>query len=167
MANEIVKSLLAGMVSPFVGFVNFADGMFAVEGMIPIIAGLHEPVVICWPFVIGRLGTVAQKLMKLFPEVKDATWPASWTAWPSFKNPVAITELRRVSEFWASGLSSVAVLVLFEELVLFEPPEALLIEAAELALAAAELVELAFEAAAEEEPASAAPVAPMREAISA
>jgi hypothetical protein len=44
--------------------------------------------------------------------------------------------LRRVSEFWASGLSSVAVLVLFEELVLFEPPEALLIEAAELALAA-------------------------------
>ena len=45
--------------------------------MTPIGAGLQEPVVICWPFVIGRLGTVAQKLMKLFVDVSEATWPAS------------------------------------------------------------------------------------------
>lgn len=41
----------------------------------PIGAGLHDPVVICWPLVMGR-STVAQKLMKLLDEVNDATWPA-------------------------------------------------------------------------------------------
>ena len=70
--------------------------------MTPIGAGLHEPSLICSPFVIFRFGTVAQKLMKLFVDVADATWPASGWSWPSFAKPVAMTELRRVSELWAS-----------------------------------------------------------------
>jgi len=40
--------------------------------MAPIGAGLHEPVVICLPFVIGKLGRVKQKLMKLLVDVSDA-----------------------------------------------------------------------------------------------
>lgn len=47
--------------------------MFVVAAMIPIGAGLQEPVLICCPFVIGLLGTVAQKLMKLLLEVREAT----------------------------------------------------------------------------------------------
>lgn len=69
----MVKAWLAGIVSPFLGLVNFEEGMLLEDGIIPIGAGLHEPVAICFPFVIGRLGTVRQKLMKLFVEVKDAT----------------------------------------------------------------------------------------------
>jgi len=53
--------------------VNFEDGMLSVDGITPIGAGLQEPVAICLPLVIGRLGTVRQKLMKLFVEVKEAT----------------------------------------------------------------------------------------------
>jgi hypothetical protein len=69
----MVKAWLAGIVSPFLGLVNFEEGMLLEDGIIPIGAGLHEPVAICFPFVIGRLGTVRQKLIKLFVEVKDAT----------------------------------------------------------------------------------------------
>jgi hypothetical protein len=36
-------------------------------------AGLQEPVAICFPLVMGRLGTVKQKLMKLFDDVREAT----------------------------------------------------------------------------------------------
>ena len=72
--------------------------MFVCAAMMPIGAGLHEPVLICWPFVIGRLGTVAQKLMKLFVEVSEATCPAVGWSWPSLANPVAITESRSVNE---------------------------------------------------------------------
>ncbi len=43
--------------------------------MTPIGAGLQEPVVICWPFVMGKLGSVRQKLMKLFDEVREAICP--------------------------------------------------------------------------------------------
>ena len=56
----------------------------------------------CRPFVIGRLGTVAQKLMKLFEDVSDGTCPASGWSWPSFSNPVAMTDWRRVNDDCAS-----------------------------------------------------------------
>lgn len=51
---------------------------------------------------MGRLGTVKQKLMKLFDEVADATWPAVGTCWPSDSKPVAMTFGSRVSELWGS-----------------------------------------------------------------
>jgi len=69
----MVKAVFAATVSPFLGLVNLADGMESELGMLPIGAGLHEPVVICLPFVMGRLGTVAQKLMKLLVDVSEAT----------------------------------------------------------------------------------------------
>lgn len=72
MAIVMTMALLAGTVSPFLGLVNLAEGMLDEDGIMPIGAGLHEPVVICCPLVIGRLGTVRQKLMKLFVEVLDA-----------------------------------------------------------------------------------------------
>ena len=73
IAMLMVNALLAAMVSPFLGFVNLADGILSEDGMTPIGAGLHEPVAICFPFVIGNWGTVRQKLMKLFVDVSDAT----------------------------------------------------------------------------------------------
>ena len=74
----MVNAVLAAMVSPFLGFVNFAEGILAEDGIDPIGAGLHEPAAICFPFVICWLGTVRQKLMKLFFDVSDATWPGKW-----------------------------------------------------------------------------------------
>lgn len=73
MARLMVNVVLAAMMSPFLGFVNLADGILAEDGMDPIGAGLHEPAAICFPFVICWLGTVRQKLMKLFVDVSDAT----------------------------------------------------------------------------------------------
>jgi len=74
MANLIVNGVLAtSEVSPFAGKTNFAEGMFSVEGITPMGAGLQEPVVICFPLVMGRLGTVKQKLMKLFDDVREGT----------------------------------------------------------------------------------------------
>jgi hypothetical protein len=80
------------------GKVNLAEGMLSDDGITPIGAGLHEPVVICLPLVIGRFGTVRQKLTKLFDDVSDATWPAAGTSCPLFANPVAITLGSRVRE---------------------------------------------------------------------
>lgn len=71
-----VKFVFAWIVSRFFGKTNFADGIAVVAGIRPMGAPLHEPVLICVPFVRGRFD-VAQKLMKLFSEVADATWPAS------------------------------------------------------------------------------------------
>jgi hypothetical protein len=68
-----VNAVFAATEPPFAGNVNLAEGMLEVEGMAPIGAGLHDPVAICFPLVIGRLGTVRQKLMKLFEDVNDAT----------------------------------------------------------------------------------------------
>ena len=68
-----MKSVFAWIVPKLGGNWNLADGMLDEDAMTPIGAGLHEPVVICWPLVIGRLGTVRQKLMKLFDEVAEAT----------------------------------------------------------------------------------------------
>lgn len=76
MAMLIVNAVLAGMVSPFLGLVNFEEGISSVVGIAPMGAGLQEPVVICFPLVMGRLGTVKQKLMKLFVDVNEATWPS-------------------------------------------------------------------------------------------
>ncbi len=59
----------------FLGKTNFAEGMLSILGIAPIGAGLQEPDWTCCPFVMGRLGTVKQKLMKLFVEVSEATWP--------------------------------------------------------------------------------------------
>jgi hypothetical protein len=73
MAMLMVNGVLALIVSPFLGFVNFADGILVEDGIDPIGAGLHEPAAICFPFVICWLGTVRQKLMKLFFDVSDAT----------------------------------------------------------------------------------------------
>ena len=75
MAILIVNAVLAAIVPPFLGLVNFAEGIWSVVGMAPMGAGLQEPVVICFPLVMGRLGTVKQKLMKLLVDVKEATWP--------------------------------------------------------------------------------------------
>jgi hypothetical protein len=72
MAMLMVNAVLAAMVSPFLGFVNFEDGILAEDGIEPIGAGLHEPAAICFPFVICWL-VVRQKLMKLFVDVSDAT----------------------------------------------------------------------------------------------
>jgi hypothetical protein len=46
--------------------------MLSIEGMAPMGVGLQDPVVICFPLVMGAL-TVKQKLMKLFVEVNDLT----------------------------------------------------------------------------------------------
>ena len=94
IASWIVKSWFAGTVAPFGGNTNLAEGMFDCAAMTPIGAGLHEPVLICWPLVMGRFGTVAQKLMKLFVDVADATWPAVAFAWPFCAKPVAMTDWR-------------------------------------------------------------------------
>lgn len=67
----MVNALFALMVPKFLGKVNLDDGMLSVLGMAPMGAGLHEPVVICLPLVIGRFGTVRQKLMKLLLEVRE------------------------------------------------------------------------------------------------
>ena len=75
MDKLMVNGVLAWIVSPFLGFVNLANGILAVDGMDPIMAGLHEPAAICSPFVIFWLGTVKQKLIKLLVDVSDATSP--------------------------------------------------------------------------------------------
>jgi hypothetical protein len=57
----------------FFGNLNLTEGMLSVEGMSPIGAGLQEPVLICFPSVMGKFGAVKQKLMKLLVEVREAT----------------------------------------------------------------------------------------------
>ena len=65
--------MAAAISWPFTGLTNLDDGMFVVAAMTPIGAGLQEPVLICCPFVIGKFGTVRQKLIKLLLEVREAT----------------------------------------------------------------------------------------------
>jgi len=120
IAIEIVKAVLAFMVPKFVGNVNFADGMLAVETMIPMGAVLQEPVVICLPLVRGRLGTVRQKLMKLLEEVKEGTCPASGTSCPLSSKPTEITAGSRVREVW--GLPPAFVLLLVSLTLLVSVP---------------------------------------------
>lgn len=82
------NGVFTGIVSRFLGFLNFDEGILAVEGMRLMGAPLQEPinllvlqikgewivipVAICCPLVSGVPGSVsAQKLMKLFPLYKD------------------------------------------------------------------------------------------------
>lgn len=101
MAISIVNALLAGIVSKFLGNWNLDDGMLALDGIEPMGAGLHEPPVTCSPFVMVS-PVPAQKLMKLFVDVREATWPASGVAWPSCSKPLAITDGSSVSDFCGS-----------------------------------------------------------------
>ena len=73
MFMVILKDWFSGRFWKFEGETNLTEGMLSVEGIDPIGAGLHEPVLICLPLVMGRFGTVKQKLMKLFLEVSDGT----------------------------------------------------------------------------------------------
>jgi hypothetical protein len=74
----------------FWGKRNLDEGMLSTEGIIPTGAGLHEPVLICLPLVIGKLGTVRQKLMKLFVEVREGTCRSAGTSCPSLLKPGAM-----------------------------------------------------------------------------
>lgn len=65
----IVNSVLAAITSLFLGDTNLAEGMFDVEGIWPIGAGLHEPPVSWRPLVMVW---PAQKLMKLLVDVSEA-----------------------------------------------------------------------------------------------
>jgi len=56
----MLNAVLAVIVSPFAGLKNLLEGMLPTPGMVPIGAGLHEPLVICRPLVIGRLPWVRQ-----------------------------------------------------------------------------------------------------------
>ena len=69
----ISNEVSALIVPKFDGELNLPEGMLLDEGMMPIGALLQEPVVTCWPLVRGRLGKRAQKLIKLFDEVSEAT----------------------------------------------------------------------------------------------
>src|SRR5882762_6609981 len=101
MAILMVKALLAWIVSKFLGNWNLDDGMLAVDGIDPIGAGLHEPPLTCWPFVMGWF-VVAQKLIKLFDDVREATCPATFVAWPSCSKPLARTDGSRVKDVCGS-----------------------------------------------------------------
>lgn len=72
IAITMVKAWLAGTVPKFAGNWNFEDGISVVAGICPMGAGLHDPVLICWPLVMGWF-VVAQKLMKLLVEVIEGT----------------------------------------------------------------------------------------------
>lgn len=65
--------------------------MLSTDGMIPTGDGLHEPFLICLPLVIGKLGTVRQKLMKLFVEVREGTCPSAGTSCPLLLKLEAMT----------------------------------------------------------------------------
>jgi hypothetical protein len=82
IAIVILNGVFAWTASKFLGLTNFDEGMLVEGAMIPIGAGLQEPPLTCWPFVRG-MSTVRQKLIKLFGEVRDGTWPAGALACPS------------------------------------------------------------------------------------
>ena len=89
-ANLIVKAVLAFRVSRFLGDTYLQEGMFVELAIRPIGIGLHEPVLTCWPLVIG-LPVVAQKLMKLLVDVNEAAVPAVALFRPSLSEPLAST----------------------------------------------------------------------------
>jgi hypothetical protein len=66
----IVKAVFDWIVPKLVGKMNLVDGMFVFAAISPIGAGLHEPPLICWPFVSVL---PLQKLMKLFVDVSEDT----------------------------------------------------------------------------------------------
>jgi len=72
MTMTTVNGVFAAMVSMFLGFWNFAEGIKVFAGIWPMTAGLQDPVLICRPLVIGWF-VVRQKLMKLFSDVSEET----------------------------------------------------------------------------------------------
>ena len=75
----MVNAVLAAMFCMFVGLVNLLEGIAVVAGICPIGAGLQDPP-LTWRPLVMVCPVVAQKLIKLFEDVKDGTWPASATA---------------------------------------------------------------------------------------
>lgn len=104
------------------------------EGIAPIGAGLQEPFLSCWPLVMGRSGSVAHQLMKLFVDVSEATSPASvlFVFRPFCEKFVAITEDKRVNDVWA-----------LLELVKPEPDEAVGVEVSDAVIGEGVTVALA------------------------
>ena len=82
MCTVMLKSVFALIVAMFFGFWNLAEGILLCAAIAPIGVWLHEPSTICCPFVFALPGTVRQKLMKLFCDVIDASWPAVGVSWP-------------------------------------------------------------------------------------
>jgi hypothetical protein len=80
--NWMVKGSFALRVSKFFGLTNLPLGSFALGMMRPIGTTLQEPSRTCFPSVKGTFW-VKQKLMKLFVEVNEGTWPATGTCCPS------------------------------------------------------------------------------------
>ena len=76
IAIVTVKLVFAATVAPLAGETNLDEGMSALAAITPIGVWLHEPSTICCPFVFCLLGKSRQKLMKLFVDVIDASWPA-------------------------------------------------------------------------------------------
>jgi hypothetical protein len=72
IAMVMVNAVLAAMSCMFVGLVNLQEGIAVVAGICPIGAGLQDPPLTCRPLV-RVCPVVAQKLIKLFDDVKDAT----------------------------------------------------------------------------------------------
>ena len=66
--------------------------------MRPIGVWLHEPSMTCCPFVFCEPGNSRQKLMKLFVEVIEGSWPAVALALPSDANAVKTLDGSRVSD---------------------------------------------------------------------
>lgn len=64
-------------VSPLGGKTNLLDGIAEVARIRPIMVGLQDPSMICWPLVRGTPFWVRQKLMKLLDDVKEGTCPAT------------------------------------------------------------------------------------------
>ena len=74
----MVNAWLAAMSCKFLGLVNLLEGIAVVAGICPIGAGLQDPP-LTWAPLVMVCPVVAQKLMKLFDDVKDATWPGVGT----------------------------------------------------------------------------------------
>ena len=105
-----MKFWLAFMTSPDVGARNITEGMSLVDGRTPMGVGLHELPLLCRPLVRGRSNS-AQKLIKLFPDVRDWVVPGSTPGpeiFPGFKKPLQTTFGSRVNDFCGSLLLGVS-----------------------------------------------------------
>ena len=101
IASWIVKSVFAASVPPLAGFWNLAEGILLCAAMTPIGVWLHEPSLICCPFVFCLSGKSRQKLMKLFVDVSDASCPAVGVSWPVCVNVKTLLG-STVSAVWAA-----------------------------------------------------------------
>ena len=115
IAIWIVKFVFACTVAPFGGNTNLEDGMSALAAMMPIGVWLHEPFVICSPFVFSLSGKSRQKLMKLFSDVIDASWPAVGVSWPVCVKLKMLSELSVSDDCAASAAAETPELDEVEE----------------------------------------------------